>query len=66
MSLVLGPDTAFTRTRRYGGYAGLLLAPVEGLGLWLRAFFDHFGQFRCPVVTLVTFLKKSKKITKKY
>ena len=30
-------------------YAGLLLAPVEGLG---RGF---FGNFWCPVVTLVTF-----------
>ena len=49
-------------------YAGLLLAPAEGFGLWSRAFFalraktglimlfwPILGHFWCPVVTLVTF-----------
>ena len=48
-------------------YAGLLLAPAEGFGLWPRLFcpsgkkrayyaaLAHFGNFWCPVVTLVTF-----------
>ena len=49
-------------------YTGLLLAPGEGFGLWPRAFFalrekkglimlfrPIFGNFLCPVVTLVTF-----------
>ena len=37
-------------------YAGLLLAPAEGFGLWLiMLFWPIFGNFWCPVVTLVTF-----------
>ena len=73
-------------------YAGLLLAPAEGFGLRPRAFFalrakkglimlfwPIFGNFLCPVVTLVTFSsnlsnfernrkkpKKSKKNPKKF
>ena len=69
-------------------YAGLLLAPAEGVGLRPRAFFalrakkglimlfwPIFGNFLCPVVTLVTFSsnlsnfernpKKNEKIQKK-
>ena len=49
-------------------YAGLLLAPAEGFGLWSRTFialwtkkelimlfWPILGYFMCPVVTLVTF-----------
>ena len=44
-------------------YAGLLLAPAEDFGLWLRLvgqelimlFWATLGNFWCPVVTLVTF-----------
>ena len=60
-SLVALEDTAL--------YAGLLLAPLEGFGLRPRLFFSLlakkvlimlfwpiFGNFWCPVVTLVTFI----------
>ena len=61
-------------------YAGLLLAPAEGFGLWAKKepnllFWPIFGNFWCIVVTLVTFSsnlsnfgrnpKKPKKIQKK-
>ena len=45
-------------------YAGLLLAPAEGFGLRSRLFLPFglfmlfwpiFGDFGCPVVTMVTF-----------
>ena len=38
-------------------YAGLLLAPTEGFGLWLvMQFLLSLGHFWCSVVTSVTFL----------
>ena len=58
-------------------YAGLLLAPAEGFGLWPRVFFalrakktnyyvllSNFRKFCFPVVTLVT-LKRIQKVQKK-
>ena len=65
-------------------YAGLLIAPAEGFGLWPRLicpsgkkksffllFWPIFGNFWCPVVTVVTFsynlsnFEKLNKIQKK-
>ena len=60
----------FRNTRRYGPlrFAGLLLSPAEGFGLWTRLFFalrakkelimlcgSILGHFWCPVVTSITF-----------
>ena len=61
-------EIGIIRTRRYGPYAGLLLAPAEGFSLWPGACFALWAKkgliccfgpflaiFLCPVVTLVTF-----------
>ena len=76
MALALVGKCFKTKLEDTTRYAGLLLDPAEGVGLWPRvflpfkqkknyhAFLANFRQFLFPVVTLVT-LKRIQKVQKK-